>query len=1061
MSSLNIAVAQSIVPDQTLPPNERSQVLPIFPSEDLITGGATRGSNLFHSFRQFNVEAGKGVYFLDPGKIQNIFSRVTGNTRSEIFGTLGAIQIVNGNFAPTNANLFLINPNGIIFGAGARLNLAGSFAATTAPGIQFGDQGSFSAINPTAPGLLTVNPSAFLFNQIAAQPIVVRSLNLDFTKPEDLAILGVNPNRSLLLVGGDVRLEAGLLSANGGRLELGGLAGSGAIGLTTDNARLSLNFSSDSPQSNVAFTQAAGANVTGQDGTISIQAGNLDVLDGSVLFAGINSGTDPTAQAGDIRINTTGTTTIAGSGTVRFATGTLLTRNSNVLNTIGTGSTGNSGNVVIQARSVKIQDSALVGTSVTGIGTAGDLSIQASDRVLVDNAFLNTGVLGDGQGKSGNLNIVGQTLTLNNRALISASSFGQGEAGNVLLQATGAISAKDSTVAATFSGERGKGGNVSIEAGSLLLDNARFNTGTFGHGDAGSIAIRTRDATSLTNGSQISSSVIAFPQFGFVGIGNSGAIQIDAAALSLSGDSTISTLTFGVGNAGSIKIRASDAVRMDNSSIFSDVSLGAIGRGGDTQIQAQSVSLLNRSRLTTGTLGQGDAGHLSVQAKDSIQISGESLVLSAVQAGGIGKAGDVLLQARSLSLSDSARLVTGTFGRGDAGNLSVQAKDSIQLSGDSLISSSVQAGGIGKGGDVTIQTRSLSLTEGSQIQSAIFRSLGGLPPGQGQGGTVRVNALDSIQLSGTNVEGSPSALTTTAEVSTQGRAGDLYVTTPDLTIRDRASIGAETRNADPGGKIVMQVGNLTIANGGRVQTSATNSGNAGTIDVQANSVQLQNGIISADSVQSGGGSIALNARDVRLRDRSLVNTNVAQGASGGGDISINANTFLALEDSDILANANQGRGGNITIRSTAFIADFFSSNRSNSARYTGDLTQFRGNDRVDISASSALGISGTVTIPDFSFLQDNLTQLPQALIDPTTLLADSCIVRNRQAGNFIITGSGGLAARPGDAAIASFSTGEVHALQSEPHKQSRERIVEPQRIYRLSNGQLILSRDCP
>jgi filamentous hemagglutinin family protein len=1009
-ASDNVAMAQtsSLVPDQTLPLNERSLVSPFVPSIDVITGGAIRNSNLFHSFQTFNIEAGRGVYFFDPGNIQNIFSRVTGSSRSEIFGTLGTIQNSGGFLAPTNANLFLINPKGIVFGPGAQLDVAGSFVGTTASAIQFGNQGSFSAINPTTPDLLTVNPSAFLFNQVAAQPIVVRSIALDFTNLENLAFLRVDPDRSLLLVGGDVQLEAGLISANGGRVELGGLAGSGTIGLVTESNSLSLNVSPDVLRANVALNRAATASATGQGGTIAIHARNLDVLDGSILSTGITTENDPVAQAGDIRINTTGTTTIAGSGSVRFADGTLATRKTNVLNYVGEGSIGNSGNIVIQTGSLNIQDSAQVATSIFGVGNAGDLSIRANDRVVIDGGLLSTGVFDTGEGKSGNLSIVGRSLSLNN-AFVSAGSSGQGEAGNVLLQALDAASIKDSTISALFLGSVGSGGTISVQAGSASLDNSTLNTGTLGRGNAGSITIRTRDSVSLSNGSFVTSSVIALPELGFVGIGDGGTIQIDAAALSLSDKSTVSTTTFGMGNAGNISIRLDDSLRVDNSVIFSDVGQGAIGNGGETRIQANSVELLNNSRLATGTLSQGNGG-----------------------------------------------------------NLLVQANESMQLSGNSLISSSVQAGGVGKAGDVTIQTRSLSLTDGSQIQSAISSAVNNLPAGRGQGGTVRINASDSIRLSGTNAEGFPSALTTTADIGSQGQAGNLYVTTPDLQIRDRAAITAETRNADPGGNIFLQVGSLTIANDGRVRTTAEATGNAGGIDIKADTVQLQNGNIAADAARSGGGSITLNARDVRFRDRSLMNTNVAQGVSSGGNITIKANTVLALEDSDILANANQGRGGNITITSNAFVADFFSNNQINSVRYTGDITPFRGNGRVDISASSAIGISGNVTIPDFSFLQNNLTQLPQTLVDPSTLLANSCIVRSRQGGGFLITGSGGLAERPGDASVAEFPAGEVRStrrVDSQAASDSREvgkadRIVEPQSVYRLANGQLVLSRDC-
>jgi filamentous hemagglutinin family protein len=121
-SSEDCALAQ-IIPDTTLG-NQNSTVTPISPTIDQINGGATRGANLFHSFREFNVDDGRSALFTNPVGIQNILTRVTGTNPSNILGTLG----VTGG----NANLFLINPNGIIFGENASLNVGGSFVATTA-----------------------------------------------------------------------------------------------------------------------------------------------------------------------------------------------------------------------------------------------------------------------------------------------------------------------------------------------------------------------------------------------------------------------------------------------------------------------------------------------------------------------------------------------------------------------------------------------------------------------------------------------------------------------------------------------------------------------------------------------------------------------------------------------------------------------------------------------------------------------------------------------------------------------------------------------------------------
>ena len=146
------ALAQ-IIPDETLG-SEGSRLTPNVQIRgdlaDRIDGGATRSSVLFHSFSEFNVGDAQRVYFSNPTGIESILSRVTGSDISDIMGTLG----VDGT-----ADLFLLNPNGIVFGENARLDIAGSFMATTADRFVFEDEQAFSAIAPDAPPLLTVNVS--------------------------------------------------------------------------------------------------------------------------------------------------------------------------------------------------------------------------------------------------------------------------------------------------------------------------------------------------------------------------------------------------------------------------------------------------------------------------------------------------------------------------------------------------------------------------------------------------------------------------------------------------------------------------------------------------------------------------------------------------------------------------------------------------------------------------------------------------------------------------------------------------------------------------------------
>lgn len=272
------ALAQSkIVPDGTLG-TESSVVTPVASglAVDVIGGGAIRGANLFHSFQEFNVSEGRGAYFFSPSAgIQNVLARVTGTNPSNILGTLGT-------FGNSNPNLFLINPNGIIFGPNASLDIGGSFVATTANAVRLGKTGLFSASEPATSNLLTVNPSALFFNSLSSQAIVNRSTATSTVLGFPTIGLQVPDGQSLLMVGGDVRLDGGILLAPGGRVELGGLAKAGTVELNAAGNNLSLSLPESVAPADISLINGAKVIASGEGGgDIQVQGRRVKLTDGS------------------------------------------------------------------------------------------------------------------------------------------------------------------------------------------------------------------------------------------------------------------------------------------------------------------------------------------------------------------------------------------------------------------------------------------------------------------------------------------------------------------------------------------------------------------------------------------------------------------------------------------------------------------------------------------------------------------------------------------------------------------------------------------------------------
>ncbi len=973
-ASGNFAWGQ-VVRDNTLG-SESSLVTSPIPGAFLIEDGATRGTNLFHSFSEFSVPSNGIAYFNNALNIQNIISRVTGKSVSNIDGLIRA----NGT-----ANLFLLNPNGIIFGPSASLDIGGSFIGSTASSLNFFDGTQFSAKATQTTPLLTISVPLGLQFRGNAGSIQVQNSTLQ-----------VPNGKTLALVGGNVQLNDALLEAPGGRVELGGLAAAGTVGLLVDGSNLSLSFPDALARADISLNNGSLVSArAGGGGSIAINAENFTIAGESGLRTGIASELGSSdSKAGDIEINATGAVN--------------LTEASFITNSVRPNAVGKGGDINITAGSVSLTNGTQLVSSTFGPGDAGSVTITARDSVsLSGSSTVYNTVEQGGVGNGGNITITTGSLSLTDGSQLQALTDGQGDAGNVTIVARDNVFLsgvdKDRFASGIFNtaerGGIGNAGGINITTGSLLLtDGAQLLSTTAGRGNAGSVTITARDTVSLGGRLVRGFYSSIFSNVEPKAVGNGGDINITTGSLSLIDDAQLVAATEGWGNAGNIIITARDTVSFKEggsdqvrSGAYSNVLFGAVGKGGDISITTGSLSLTNGAQLATATDGWGSAGNLTITARDTVYFK-NSNAFSTVESTGVGNGGDINIATGSLFMTDGGQLQTRTSGQGNAGNVTITTDDTVSFDGydsdglPSAVLSDVASGAVGKGGDINITARSLFLTNAAFL-SASTR-------GQGDGGniTLNTNNLDAVN----------SGQVLTISFSS-GKAGNITLNVADrITLSADSGLLANTsRNSTAnGGDLSITTRQLVVQDGSQVNVSSQGSGNAGSLTINADAITLDNpGRLLASTASGEGGNINLQVQDLILMRRNSLVSAQANNNGNGGNITINAPFIVAVpgENSDIIANAFRGRGGNINIMVQGIYG----------LESRPQLTTFS-----DINASSEFGINGTVQIntPDVDPSR-GLAELP---VEPVNVeVAQGCQGGGTQASvEFFNTGRGGLAPNP-------------------------------------------------
>ncbi|EKU98466.1 filamentous hemagglutinin family N-terminal domain protein [Leptolyngbya sp. PCC 7375] len=954
-----------VIPDNTLG-TESSVINNLDDLNQIVEGGAVRESNLFHSFLEFNVAEDHGIYFANPADIESILTRVTGDNPSNILGRLGVLG---------EANLFLLNPNGIVFGENASLDINGSFYASTAESISLGE-GVFSATVPESSQLLTVNPEVTFFSYLMP----------GLGEINNSGELSVGTGKTLTLLG-DMVLSSGALTASGGTVQvLGNLVGlvdqatvdvSGATGGGTVLVGGDYQGQGTVPAAERTFVGsevviAADALDVGDGGRVIVWADGATRFGGRISAQGGPQGGDGgfvevsglamldfagevntqtlEGEAGQLLLDPANIviadTPLAGFETVEQADGvlvdflysaledagqeshltpetveSLLALNdltleaTNAIIVVGGNVNGFSeNNLTLRAARIGVISSRL------GQSGGGDIVLETpqveGSFVLVDEGLLDTNVSSGPRLNGGNITILTHDLTVENNAIVSASTFGEGDSGLVEIIATNDVTVDGSTsfiVSQVGSAAVGNSGGIFITTDNLsVLNDAVVGAGTFGQGDSGQVEIMATSDVVVDGADSFIGN-----QVGLGATGSSGGVFIVTDNLSVLNDAVVSANTFGEGNSGQVEVEATGNVIVDgtDSSINSQVLSGALGSSGGVFITTDNLSVLNDAAVSASTGGIGDSGQVKIVASGNVVVDGtDSSIVSEVVPGARGSSGGVFITTDNLSVLNDAAVAASTFGEGDSGQVEIMATSDIIVDGtDSFIGSEVVSGAVSNSSNVFITADNLSVLNGAIISASTF--------GKGDSGQIEIVATSDVTVDGIN-----SFIASQVFTGAVGNSGGISIITDNLSVLNGASFSASTFGEGDSGQIeIVATSDVTVDG---IESSVDSQvgpriiGNSGGISITTDKLSIVNdGSVSASTFGEGdSGQIEIMATsDVTVDGTdSFIDSQVGREAMGSsGGVAVTTDNLAVLNGAAVSASTfGEGDSGQVEIEAT-------------------------------------------------------------------------------------------------------------------------------------------------
>jgi len=805
--------------------------------------GKISGKNLFHSFSQFDINTHESATFTGPSNISNIISRVTGNQSSFIDGLLRSE--ING------ADFYFINPNGIMFGPNASLDIGGSFYVSAADYIKMQDKTLFHAKNPESSFFTSAPPEAFGF----------LGNNSDITiHGSELRLL---PEKILNIAAGSLNIDNAFIYTKSGNITLNTIDNNGEILL--DNSAKNTNYSGS-----MNFNDSIIANDGYGKGNISINTGKLSLYN-SIISSYHDGGFD----GGDIDINVNKD----------------FNMNGGYIQSISD-SEKNAGDISIFAGNFYMSNSADINSVAKQEGNGGNINILSKGNLSLTGLFEDsrTGIWSVTQqtGKSGDIKIQGANINIDNYAVLSNSSDKTGKRGNIEIISDNFNLSGDSRI---------QGGNIYSEAGNMSISKGAhiWSFKKAYNEPHREIKLNIKESLIITGEDQVEAAWRNKTEPLYTGIhadsfvssyGDAGDIYISCPYIKItnSGDITARS-NYGDGNSGNIKI---DTHRME---LFSGGEVGAdsfgssnyYANGGNIVINAKDYILLSGrngelySGFGAGTRSSGSAGAIIVNSPN-LSISDDASILVATGVFGDGKAGEIYINVDNLEIFNHGGITASSAGYGIEGLIQIKANDKIVIRDKGFIVS--WGDKEGDAGSINIESGIFTMENGT-ISTITY--------GVKNAGDINLKA-HRFDLSDNSIITSESQLGSSSYYRKNGDAGNININISHILDMDSSYISTAAADSG-GGNIEINAATSRLRNNSEI-TATVFGGEGGGGDVTINSdafVALETSSVTAKADQGKGGNILINSF-VFLRDGELKEVLNASSNVIGNDGTIEINS---------------------------------------------------------------------------------------------------------------------------------------------------------------------------